>query len=201
MAKATVFGLLRHGQTEWNREKIIQGQSHSDLTDYGRSRAEAWGGSLGRYGCELILSSDLKRAVDTAELVNASLKLPMLRDPRLREEDWGEWVGLSRRDLQHAPVYGLPDEEAKGWEFRPPGGESRREVLRRARAALLDAAAAHPGATILVVTHEGVIKSLVYYLEARRFTPDEPAILKDERVHFLISDGDRLAIRELNAEL
>jgi broad specificity phosphatase PhoE len=195
---ATRFGLMRHAQTAWNREKRIQSTEDSELTPAGEISSRHWGKSLAALSWHRIVSSDLSRALKTAQLINRYLKVPITNTPLLREMNWGEWSGKTLRQI-HAQAPGkLSEQEQAGWDFRPPGGEDRRSVLNRAIQALAEAAETWTGERILVITHEGVIKCIVYSLMQRRFLPQEPPLLKPEHMHTLIHDGRRLAIEQIN---
>lgn len=195
----TCFGLLRHAPTIWNREKRIQGQLNSPLTREGEMMARQWGEMLRRYAWDRILLSDLGRTRQTAELINMTLKLPMTRDPRLREKDWGEWTGKTIAHLRKQSGEHLLSMESAGWAFRPPGGEDRMEVWERGHRALIEASRTWPGQKILVVTHEGMIKCLVYRLAERHFYPTEPPLLRRGHLHRLIHGQNGMVIEELNA--
>ena len=116
---------------------------------------------------------------------------------------WGEmgtrW-GTNRTVAQiQAESAKLLDEQTNaGWDFCPPGGEDRKSVLARSRGALQDAFNRWPGENILVVTHEGVIKSLLYYLSGRKFLPSEPPLLNSYHLHLLAHDRDGLRLEALN---
>lgn len=196
---ATRIGLTRHAPTVWNRDKRIQGQQDSRLTAAGRKRSESWGQVLSCLPWNRILSSDLGRAVETAELINSTLGLPLSRTPLLREMDWGAWTGRSIQDIKAENPGLLKQVEKAGWSFCPPGGEDRLAVWQRAREALLRAAEEWPRQAILVVTHEGLIKCLIYRLLGRRFLPDEAPVLKPEHVHILAADSQGLRLESLNA--
>jgi broad specificity phosphatase PhoE len=195
----TRFALLRHAETEWNREKRIQGQQDAPLTSYGRQQAQRWGLALGRYELDHMITSDLGRASLTGTLINLHLDLPRSEEPRLREQDWGRWAGLDFGDL--LKVNELRAQEKMGWYFRPLEGESRLEVLERSRQALVDAANRLEGQRVLVVTHGGVIKCLLYRLCHRAFLPEEPPLLEPYRLHWLSYDGQGLKIDRLNEEI
>jgi broad specificity phosphatase PhoE len=195
----TRFALLRHAETEWNREKRIQGQQDAPLTSYGRQQAQRWGLALGRYELDHMITSDLGRASLTGTLINLHLDLPRSEEPRLREQDWGRWAGLDFGDL--LKVNELRAQEKMGWHFRPLEGESRLEVLERSRQALVDAANRLEGQRVLVVTHGGVIKCLLYRLCLRAFLPEEPPLLEPYRLHWLSYDGQGLKIDRLNEEI
>jgi probable phosphoglycerate mutase len=196
--KTTRFGLIRHAQTVWNREKKIQGHSDSPLTEYGEKQASNWGRILSQILWDRILASDSGRALTTAELINSSLKLPLNIDARFREQDWGRWVGKTVTQIKKDEPHVLDDQINAGWDFRPPGGESRRGVLKRSREALSEAAEKYPGEMLLVVAHEGVVKGLIYHLCGRDYLPGEPAILKTHQLHWL-AFRDSLHIEKINA--
>ena len=195
----TRFGLIRHAQTRWNLEKRIQGQSDSPLTADGVRQATRWGKLLKPFGWDRIIASDTGRAHETAKLINGSLNMSLTTDGRLREQDWGQWAGKTIVQLKTEIPQELKDQEKAGWAFCPPGGEDRKTVQKRSQKALLEAAAQWPGSNILVVTHEGVIKSLIYHLCDRKFLATEPAILKPYQVHRLAHDQNGLRVEELNA--
>jgi probable phosphoglycerate mutase len=193
------FGLIRHAQTIWNREKKIQGHSDSPLTADGERQASNWGQILLRYSWDRILASDADRALATSERINAYLKIPIEIDSRLREQDWGHWVGKTVAQIQAGSAGLLDEQTSAGWDFCPPGGEDRKSVLERSRGALQDAFNRWPGENLLVVTHEGVIKSLLYYLSGRKFLPSEPSLLKSYHLHLLAHDRDGLRMEAVNA--
>jgi broad specificity phosphatase PhoE len=195
----TRFGLVRHAPTVWNRKKRIQGQLNSPLTREGEMMARQWGEMLRRYAWDRILSSDLGRTRQTAELINLTLKLPVTSDPRLREKDWGEWTGNTIVQIRRQSGDGLAAMESAGWGFRPPGGEDRMEVWERGYRALIEASRSWPGQKILVVTHEGMIKCLVYRLTDRHFFPTEPPLLRRGHLHRLMLGRNGMVIEELNA--
>ena len=195
----TRFALLRHAETEWNREKRIQGQEDAPLTSHGRQQAQRWGLALARYELDHLITSDLERASLTTTLINLNLHLPCSEEPRLREQDWGRWAGLDFSDL--LKVQELRAQENMGWHFRPLEGESRLEVLERSRQALVDAASKLKGKRVLVVTHGGVIKCLLYRLSRREFLPEEPPLLQPYCLHWLSYNGRDFQIDRLNEEI
>ena len=195
----THFGLLRHAETDWNRKKLIQGQTDTSLTPEGESQARQWGRRLAGMGLDRIISSDLGRARHSAALINEALGLPVSSDPRLREQDWGELVGRRLADVRKEDPVLLDRLEAQGWDLQPPGGESRREVLARILAVLEETASAHPGSRVLIVTHEGAIKCLAYHLAGRLFLPSEPRLLQPGCLHWITVDERGPSIEQLNA--
>lgn len=196
----TTFFCMRHGLTDWNAQSRIQGNTDTSLNDEGRDMARAWAKTLDGGGLDLIVTSTLDRARETGAIVNETLGLPMIEDERLGEQDWGEWTGLTKAELGDMRKL-VRQQENKGFDFRPKGGESRNDVLMRACDALIDISEEHPGKSILVVTHNGVLKCLAYALSGLDFTPGDPMPLKDYKLHRIECMEMELAIGELNMEL
>lgn len=198
-AKPTRFGLMRHAETVWNREKRIQGQLDSRLTAAGRRQAESWGDLLKARQWNRCICSDLARARATAAIVNRFFNVPITCEAGLREQNWGRWSGRSIAQIKQNFPQLLTRSTMQGWQFRPPGGEDRDSVWERGQRALKTAASKWPGATILVVTHEGLIKCLVYRLLQRRFLPTEPRILRAGHLHWLVCRRGQIEIEKINA--
>lgn len=197
----TRFGLIRHAETVWNRERRVQGQMDSPLTPQGEQQADRWGRALQSFSWNRILASDTGRAVATAVIINAHLNLPIETDTRLRELDWGRWTTRTIARIRAEELDAVEAQEAAGWEFRPPGGESRRQQLERSRQALIDAAGRGRGLgdCILVVTHEGVIKGLAHHLSGRAYIAAEAVCLRPYHLHWLTAADGRVALAGLNA--
>ncbi len=142
--------LVRHGQSEWNALGRWQGQEDPPLSDLGRLQANAAADRVG--SVDLIVASDLGRAVETAGIVAEQLGVgPVLVDPRLRERHAGEWQGLTKDEIESAwPGY-------LDATRRPPGFEPTEPFLERVHGALDHLHREYAGAEILVVSHGGVI--------------------------------------------
>jgi len=148
----TRFFLVRHGETEWNRIHRIQGSSDIPLNDTGRSQALKVGGVLSRHRFDLIVSSPLSRAMETATIIARRLRMPLpLPLPAIVERHYGEAEGATREDLDARFPGNTP----------VPGREPREDVHKRVIRALGDLAIRHPHADIIAVTHGGVIRSVV----------------------------------------
>ena len=193
-----VFYLLRHAQTLWNRERRIQGQWDSELTPQGLAASQELAPRLVGLSLARILASDLGRAKSTAGVLNLVLRLPVTLDRRLREQHFGEWTGKYWRDV---PADDLALAEAAGWQFHPPGGESRADVRSRAEHALIDAARANAGRNVLVVTHQGVVKAVLYHLLGRAYLPDEPPAFDPNRLQQVVCEAGKLVLGQLDVEL
>jgi probable phosphoglycerate mutase len=194
----TVYFLLRHATTLWNLDKRIQGHWDSELAPGSQAATEALASRLAGLGLARILTSDLGRAKSTAGILNLRLRLPVTVERRLREQQFGQWTGKYWRDI---PEDGLRAAEALGWEFRPPGGESRADVRQRAEHALIEAARSSPGRNVLVVTHQGVIKAVLYHLLGRAYLPGEPPAFDPDRVQRVVCEDGGLSLGDLDVAL
>lgn len=199
MMAPSQFEILRHARTAWNDEHRIQGQTDIPLSREGKIQAERWAEHLCRYPLGRVLASDLARASETATILGRRIGAPISFDTRLREQDWGQWSGLRVKELGVRFPEILEKQIARGWEFTPPGGESRQAVLQRALLALRDAAMLYPGERILVVTHGGVIKGLLYHAHGREFLPWEEEVIKAYHLHRFSHDGPVLSLVQANA--
>lgn len=160
--------LLRHGQTDYNVEGRMQGHIDSHLTAEGHAQAAAVAPAIARLGPGLLISSDLRRAVDTADVVATATGLPVKFDPRLRETNLGEWQGRTVEDIEHDWPGAIATWRSDP-EWAPPGGESRLEVVRRSRPVveeLDDELNVEENVTVVLVAHGGLIAGLVSALLA-----------------------------------
>lgn len=145
--------LVRHGQTDWNLDGRIQGQSDVPLNDAGHAQAQALAQELADKTFTAVYSSDLERARVTAEILAAPHGLPVQIDARLREINQGEWEGLNLKDIRERYDWEYRHNQAYSPDFRPPGGESAREVADRVQAAIEDIYKKYPHGAVLVVSH------------------------------------------------
>jgi broad specificity phosphatase PhoE len=140
----TTLLLVRHGETDWNADGRLQGQTDRPLSDFGRRQARELADELADHeDLEAIYTSDLARARETAEIVGERLGLPVAVDRDLREKDWGTWEGLTAVERDRV-------------EFV---GESTEAHEKRMLGALRRIAERHPGERhVLVVTHGGSMR-------------------------------------------
>ena len=147
--------VLRHAATAWNRERQIQGRADPPLSAEGRAEVAGW--SLPAAWLSLpCLVSPLARAQETAALLGFAEPEVV---PELIEMDWGDFEGRTLADLRAELGAAMSANEALGLEFRPPGGESPRDVIERLQP-WLARLARRPGVAV-VVTHKGVRRALL----------------------------------------
>ena len=152
--------LIRHGQSTWNADGRWQGQADPPLSALGEEQAYDAARRLRAGQFSRVVSSNLRRALRTAEILGEGLGLPVEVDPDLREIDVGEWQGLTRAEI-NARAPGALADWSEGRSESTPGGELRTDLTDRARAALLRAAAASsPGNRVLLVSHGALIRNL-----------------------------------------
>lgn len=150
--------LWRHGETDYNADRRMQGQLDSRLTPLGLAQARRATPVLARFAPQVLVTSDLRRASDTAAVLAGRLALPMATDKRLRETHLGQWQGLTHTEVD-ARWPGARIVWRADPEWAPPGGETRVEVAARAGAVVaeLDAGTAE---TAVLCVHGGVIAGL-----------------------------------------
>jgi glucosyl-3-phosphoglycerate phosphatase len=155
--------LLRHGQTDYNVDGRMQGHIDSNLTTEGHDQAAAAAPVLAELAPDRVISSDLRRAVDTAEVVAAACGLPVKFDPRLRETHLGHWQGRTVAEIDR-DYPGAIAEWRSDPAWAPPGGESRIAVVARSRPVVDELEAEYADTrseTVLLVAHGGMIAGLV----------------------------------------
>jgi broad specificity phosphatase PhoE len=139
----TTLLLVRHGETDWNADGRLQGQTDRPLSDFGRRQARQLADELAAEELDAIYSSDLVRARETAEMVGQRVGLPIELDPDLREKDWGSWEGLTGVERDRV-------------EFVGESTDAHQERILRALRRISER---HPnGGSVLVVTHGGSIR-------------------------------------------
>ena len=158
--------MLRHGQTEWNAGSRMQGQIDTDLTDLGRQQADAAAELLAKRQPLLIVSSDLRRALDTAVALSDRSGQPVSIDTRLRETHLGDWQGMTHVEVDDvSPGARLAWRDDARWA--PHGGESRVDVADRSVPLVRELVAQQvgwgvedPDRPVVLVAHGGLIAAL-----------------------------------------
>jgi probable phosphoglycerate mutase len=156
--------IVRHGQSEGNRDRMFTGHGPSPLTERGRAEARATAKCLATKPIDALYSSDLPRAVQTAEPIAELTGMPILQDAMLREKNFGDLTGMSFAELEakHPDVWrGLM---ARNPNFQPPGGESHVECRGRMSAFLKQLYETHANGRVVLVTHGVAINHLLYTL-------------------------------------
>lgn len=150
--------LVRHGESEWNAARKIQGHLDSGLSQAGRDQARLLRDYLDIEAYETVYSSDLSRAWQTAELATGLEREQITRTPKLREHCFGRWQGLSADEVRERYPEEWSAYRGDPLHNRPEGGESVMDLRDRMSALLDEWHARHDGETILAFTHGGVVR-------------------------------------------
>lgn len=156
--------IVRHATTDWNLKGRLQGHIDTELNEFGRRQALVLAGELLSLGISKIISSDLKRARQTAEIINQRLNVPLILDRRLRECSFGSLEGLDKSGAlkKYGPeILRDWEDQCLNYDFLRFGGETRGAVLWRHQEVIKD----HflDGAT-LIVGHGRGLNTLLHQL-------------------------------------
>ncbi|MBA2742165.1 MAG: histidine phosphatase family protein [Actinobacteria bacterium] len=152
MAETTIL-LVRHGETDWNAERRVQGHTDRSLNEVGLEQIRALAQELADEPLDAIYASDLARAHETARAIADPRGLPIETLPELRERDFGTWEGLTDAEVFER----YPEAHTGSWG----DAETREELAERVVSTLLQIAGAHPGGRVLVVTHGGPLRAML----------------------------------------
>ncbi len=162
--KKAKFLLVRHGETQWNAQRKLQGHADIPLNLAGHKQASSLTPLFEKLPHTHVFSSDLKRARETAKYIADINGIPIQTDPRLRETFMGEAEGLTYEEVTQK----FGEELVKNWrsaepntmDFGFPGGETKTQVVTRAKEALIDIANLTNGPTV-ISSHGGLIRLLI----------------------------------------
>jgi broad specificity phosphatase PhoE len=152
----TTLLLVRHGETDWNRDGRWQGGSDTSLNELGREQARLLADQLDG-SIDVVYSSDLARARETADIVAAKLGLEVRVDPRLRERGFGSWEGLTMPEIEER----FADSHRRWLAGEGPGAEDAEtfeDFSTRVNDFLADVLRLHPDEDVLVISHGGSIR-------------------------------------------
>lgn len=185
----TNFFLVRHGETDWNLAGRIQGATDIPLNDTGRDQARATGIKMQGRKWDVIVSSPLARAFETASIIASLIGLP---EPTpidgLVERNYGEAEGMTGPELESAYPSDSP----------VPGREERSDVKVRVLAALHELARDYPGKNVVVVAHGGVIRSVLHSTTGTAFFGER---ITNGSVHSFHHSDDGLQLVQFNDPL
>lgn len=157
----TEIFLIRHGETVWNTKKLIQGQLDSPLTDNGIRQSNLLSKRIKKINPDIIYTSDLKRAIDTANIINQHINKDVIKISGVRERHWGVFQGADWPKVKKffPTQYKYYKNDSKNYTI--PNGESYNQVTKRTMDTLSDIIKNHENQKIVVVTHGGVISPLI----------------------------------------
>ncbi|MTD13068.1 histidine phosphatase family protein [Nakamurella sp. YIM 132087] len=164
--------LVRHGRSTWNEQGLVQGQTAApELTERGREQAHAAAAQLAGVDATLLLTSDLTRAAQTADIIGAALGLTPVPTPALREMHLGEWQGLTTQQagIRWGEWFGRDPWTEQGGQSRRrvPGGESIDDVGTRMAGLLSSPEICSAGGDVVLVGHGDTIRVALSLLDRR----------------------------------
>lgn len=199
---STIFYIVRHGETDWNKKSIIQGQSESHLTPLGKNQARKLAKELENVKFDLVISSDLSRCKETAVILASESRLNILTDTALRERKFGRYEGKKKeifyKDLQTKlnKIGNLSYEDRKSYKLFPDV-ETDEEITTRFIKFLKKTARAYYRKNILVVTHGGLIKHFLVHIGFAGEEDLQPGAIKNSGYVKISSDGVSFKIEEI----
>jgi len=153
--------LIRHGETEWNVAMRLQGIQDSNLTSKGLRQAELVARELCNRKFDAMISSDLGRAIKTAEIIASRTNLTVIRDQTLRERNFGIMEGFTREEISEKYPDVLSGYMKRKVSYKIESGESLAELYNRVMEGLNRIISVHEGKRILIITHGGVLDCII----------------------------------------
>lgn len=188
---------IRHAPTEWNRARRLQGRTDIALSAEGEAAARCWRLDPAWRGYRVI-ASPLRRAYQTAALLFADREIAI--EPRLMEMDFGGWEGKSLAELRGTPGSDAESRESMGLDFRPPDGESPRDVQRRIQPLFAEIADAM--VPTVIVTHKAVLRAMLALATGWPMLGKPPVKLLADSAHvFRIHPDGALSVERMNVPL
>lgn len=153
--------LLRHGETQWNIEKVFRGRSEIPLTDTGRKQAELAAAHLKPKGIQFLYTSPLSRAKETADIVGKKLKITPIVDERFTGLAFGPWQGRPHKEIKQKfpDLYRIYKDEFHNLKLE--GAETLQAAFERSGFALADIEKKHPDSNVLIISHRVICKLMV----------------------------------------
>jgi probable phosphoglycerate mutase len=153
--------LVRHAESEGNRDRRFTTSPDVPITALGREQARAAAEKIrSLYRPVLVIASPFRRARETAQIVAAELGLPLELEPDFREQSYGDLAGKPYETVSLDPAF-IPE---RSWEWTPPGGESSDQVVRRTAPALDRVARRFAADDVVIVSHGAVMRTLWAYV-------------------------------------
>ncbi len=186
--KSCILYLVRHGQTEWNVKRIIQGHTNIPLNEVGEQQAHAQRKNLKSVNFSRIYSSDLIRAHRTAKILNLERQLAIETTKALRERYFGDYEGESSEEGR-AQLWKLLSNYTEHPKLKQSRVENNESVIGRVFTFLREISVAHPGENILVATHGGVLRLTLIHLGYAKEETFPPGAIQNLAYIKLESDG------------
>ena len=183
-----ILYFVRHGETDWNRERRFQGHADTSLNDAGRRQALELAEALRDERLDAVYTSPLRRASETAQIVADMLGLEARELEALREIDVGDWQGLTMDEIRVR----FPERADVAWRSGWQNGETHEQLSARVVPALLDLGRRHPDDRVLGVTHAGPIRAALMAASGRSLEESRAEFGQLENCvafHFAVRNG------------
>ena len=206
LVKKQVY-FVRHGETEWNALKKFQGHTDIPLNENGRQQAETLIELVSKIDPHFVLSSDLSRALETAQIACREIQISIMTHPELRETHLGAAEGMMRDDLFDKHGEDLMNRwfstEPEDAHFSFPGGETKHQCMQRVKGFLqqwwLQSKDRHQAERVMVFSHGGVIRNMVHSsLDA----PETPVLISNcvcQLLEYDLQSGQWRYVRQVNS--
>ncbi len=163
--QATQVIFVRHGETVWNTEGRMMGQLNSPLTPKGEQQVLALGSRLKSHAISALYSSDLGRAMQTAQAIADASQVEITQEQGLREIHMGDWQGYTRAEIaEQFPEQWATYQGEGQYTYQTPNGESHAQKSKRTVATLNRLTDQHVGETIVMVSHAGILRAVFEYV-------------------------------------
>ena len=190
--------LIRHGETDWNRVRRMQGHIDIALNNHGRQQARALALALAVEKPDVIYASDLQRARDTAQAVADVHAMEVVIDHALRERCYGAFEGLMYDEISHHFPAAFEQWRARDPHARFPAGErdaeTAHEFYARSVNAVTTLALRHNGEKILILTHGGVLDCLYRAAHGMSISAERAVEMKNAAINRLQWDGQQMRV-------
>lgn len=194
-AQICTLYLVRHGQTQWNVDKIIQGHINIPLTEEGERQAYEQKENLKNIKFSKVYSSDLIRAHRTAEILNSDRELSHDKTAALRERNFGTYEGKSREN-DKIQLFDLINSDSNHPHLKESGVESNDSMINRSLTFLRKKSLKHVGKNVLVVSHGGLIREILIHLKYAKADDFPPRSIKNLAYIKLECDGITFTVKE-----
>lgn len=189
--RPTRICLVRHGETEWNAARRIQGQIDIGLNEIGLRQAAAAGRWLKGAGIVALYSSDLKRAWNTAQAIGAALGLTPSAVPEMRERRYGVFEGLTYDEAKAKHPDGYAAFEGRNADYAFENGESLKDMFARVTGRLQAIASMHPGQTVAVVLHGGVLDIINRFVRGNSLETPRDFLIPNAGLNWIAVENGR----------
>ena len=186
--------LVRHGETEWNAARRIQGQIDIGLNETGLRQAAGAGRWLSRAGIVALYSSDLKRAWTTALVIGDALGLVPVSVPEMRERRYGVFEGLTYDEAKAKHPDGYAAFEGRNANYNFENGESLSEMFARVTGKLQEIAAANVGQNVVIVLHGGVLDIINRFVRGNSLETPRDFLIPNAGLNWIATVDDRWRI-------